>query len=63
MGYMPKSTFASELATAVGDSLSRLVIPSLENEIHNAVTERSDLAAVEVFSSNLRELLMASPLG
>lgn len=62
-GYLPRSPWAGDLALAVQDAVDRLVLPSLETEVHAALTERSERAAVEVFADNLRELLMASPLG
>lgn len=62
-GYMPRSPWAGELALAAQDAVDRLVLPSIETEIHAELTARAEQDAVEVFAENLRELLMAPPLG
>jgi len=48
---------------AVEDALTRLVLPSLEREIRRELTEFSQDHAVDIFSRNLRSLLMRPPLG
>jgi protein Tex len=48
---------------AIIDSYKRLLMPSIENGIAKNVKETADTEAIEVFSSNLRELLMQAPLG
>jgi len=48
---------------ALEDGYARLLAPSMETEIRNAIKERADEEAVRVFAQNLRELLMAPPLG
>ena len=48
---------------ALIDSYKRLLMPSIENEITKNVKETADTEAIEIFSSNLRELLMQAPLG
>ncbi|MGE4518696.1 MAG: Tex-like N-terminal domain-containing protein [Desulfobacteraceae bacterium] len=48
---------------AIEDSYKRLILPSMETEIKNSLKEKADLEAIEVFASNLKELLMAPPLG
>ncbi|MBI2259252.1 MAG: RNA-binding transcriptional accessory protein [Flavobacteriia bacterium] len=45
------------------DAYSRLMAPSLENEILNEYKEKADIEAIKVFSNNLKQLLLASPLG
>jgi uncharacterized protein len=45
------------------DSYSRLISPSLENEIIQEAKEKADLAAIQIFSTNLKQLLLAAPLG
>jgi uncharacterized protein len=62
-GYMPRSPFGQEMAAAVEDAFDRLLVPSLENEIHAEVTARAEAEAVDVFARNLRELLLAPPMG
>ncbi|MGC9194942.1 MAG: Tex family protein [Syntrophobacteraceae bacterium] len=49
--------------TAVRDSYKRLIAPSLETEIKNESKQRADKEAIQVFAENLRNLLMAPPLG
>jgi len=48
---------------AVKDGYRRLMRPSIETEIAGAVKEKSDTAAIQMFADNVRQLLMASPLG
>ena len=52
-----------QVALAVEDSYKRLLGPSLENELRSALKDRADQEAIRVFASNLRELLLAPPLG
>ncbi len=51
------------LSLACEDSYRRLLAPALENELLAGLKQRADEEAVRVFAANLRELLMASPLG
>ena len=48
---------------ACKDSYKRLMCPSLENEILNEAKEKADKEAIKVFSTNLRQLLLAPPVG
>lgn len=48
---------------AVRDSYKRLILPSLQTEIENESKLRADKEAIQVFAENLRNLLMAPPLG
>ncbi|MCU0376001.1 MAG: helix-hairpin-helix domain-containing protein, partial [Chitinophagaceae bacterium] len=48
---------------ALKDSYKRLLQPSLESECRMALKQRSDEEAILVFAENLRQLLLASPLG
>ena len=52
-----------QVRMAANDSYKRLLAPSLENELRTALKERSDEEAIGVFARNLRELLMAPPMG
>jgi uncharacterized protein len=59
----PSFVFRSELVAAVADCLQRLLMPSIESAL---LTEKRDVAddeAIQVFSQNLRELLLAAPAG
>lgn len=50
------------LVACVEDSLSRLVLPSLEREIRRELTERAEAHAVRVFARNIRHLLLQGPV-
>ncbi len=52
-----------EIKKAVEDSSDRLLKPSIENEFRLLSKNRADEEAISVFSENLRQLLLASPLG
>lgn len=47
---------------AIEDSYKRLISPSIEREVRKYLTERSEKQSIEVFSKNLYQLLMESPL-
>lgn len=46
----------------IEDSLKRLILPSIEREIRNDLTEKAEQHAIEVFSENLKNLLLQPPL-
>ena len=52
-----------QVALAVKDSYKRLLAPSIETEFANAAKQRADQEAIRVFAENLRQLLLAAPLG
>ena len=54
---------SQQVASAVRDSYKRLISPSIETEYYNLLKERADREAIKVFAENLRQLLLASPLG
>ena len=47
----------------VSDAYKRLLKPSIETEFSNSSKEKADRYAIQVFAENLRQLLLASPLG
>lgn len=51
------------VSDAVEDSYRRLIAPSIENEIAALSKEKADDEAISVFAGNLRQLLLAAPLG
>ncbi len=51
------------VAEACKESYKRLMCPSLENEILNEAKEKADKEAIKIFSTNLKQLLLAPPLG
>ncbi len=54
---------ADYVETAVEDSYKRLLKPSIETEFANLSKEKADESSIAVFSENLRQLLLAPPLG
>jgi protein Tex len=48
---------------SIKDSCKRLLFPSMETEMRQWVKERADKDAIQVFVDNLRQLLLAPPLG
>lgn len=52
-----------QVAEAVQDAYKRLLKPSIETEFAAQSKERADDEAIRVFAENLRQLLLASPLG
>ncbi|MBC8207763.1 MAG: RNA-binding transcriptional accessory protein [Desulfobulbaceae bacterium] len=58
-----KNFAATQINLAAEDSYKRLLAPSLENELRSKLKEQADHEAIKVFIDNLRELLLASPLG
>ncbi len=48
---------------ALKESVQRLLFPSIENELRNELKEKADEEAIRVFAENLRQLLLAPPLG
>ncbi len=54
---------SGQVEMAAKDSYKRLLKPSIETDIRLATKKKADEDAIGVFSENLRELLMSSPLG
>ncbi|GAA0501668.1 Tex family protein [Salinibacillus aidingensis] len=50
------------LVNAIQDSYKRLIGPSIEREIRNTLTEEAEEHAIQIFSKNLRNLLLQPPL-
>ncbi len=51
-----------EIKDAISDSIKRLIYPSLEREIRAMMTEKAEDEAIELFSINLRNLLLQPPI-
>lgn len=51
------------VADAIEDSYKRLLKPSIETEFNSLSKEKADEEAIKVFTENLRQLLLAPPLG
>lgn len=54
---------ATHIKQAVKDSYKRLIAPSIETEFRKDAKEKADLEAIQIFSNNLSQLLLAPPLG
>ncbi|MBI5973859.1 Tex family protein [Staphylococcus caledonicus] len=52
----------SYIREAIQDSLKRLIMPSIEREIRGDLTEKAEAHAIEVFSENLKNLLLQPPM-
>ena len=51
-----------QVQQAAEDAYDRLIFPALEREMRNTLTEAASTAAIQVFSTNLRQLLMQPPV-
>ena len=54
---------SEQVKLAVRDSYKRLIAPSMETEMRHLFKTRADEQAIKVFADNLRQLLLAPPLG
>ncbi len=54
---------AEQVRIAAHDAYKRLLSRSMETEVRVAIKERADAEAINVFADNMRQLLLASPLG
>ncbi len=54
---------SEQVSMAVDDAYKRLLKPSIESEFAGTSKEKADEEAIKVFAENLRQLLLASPLG
>ena len=59
----PQGKAGEQYSLAVADSYKRLVGPSIETEFRNLLKEKADREAIRVFAENLRQLLLAAPMG
>ena len=62
-GGTTPATCADHVVLAVQDACRRLLAPAMETEMRLESKKRADEAAIRVFTDNLRELLLAAPLG
>ena len=53
---------ANILEEIIDDSLKRLIMPSVEREIRNSLTETAEEKAISVFGKNLKQLLLQPPI-
>ena len=58
-----RNACAEQLEIAIKDGYKRLLFPALSNEVLTKAKEKADDEAITVFSKNLKQLLLGSPLG
>ncbi|MCH7774258.1 MAG: RNA-binding transcriptional accessory protein, partial [Bacteroidetes bacterium] len=58
-----KNESASQVSLSIKDAYKRLLAPSIVTEFKNSSKTKADEEAIKVFSTNLRQLLLAAPLG
>ncbi|WP_418124076.1 Tex family protein [Chryseobacterium sp. PTM-20240506] len=58
-----KNESSEQIALAIKDSYKRLLEPAISNETLQEAKEKADKKAIEIFSENLTQLLLAPPLG
>ena len=59
----PASALAEQMHMAFEDSFKRLLEPSISNEVIRDAKEKADIESVRIFGENLRQLLLAPPVG
>lgn len=59
----PSPKLAEQLDLAFEDSFKRLLEPSISNEILKEAKEKADIESIRIFGENLRQLLLAAPVG
>ncbi len=56
------SFVVSIVEDAIQDALKRLILPSVEREIRNILTEEAEVEAIQTFKDNLEKLLLTKPI-
>ena len=59
----PQSPLAEQINLAVEDSFKRLLEPSVSGEVIREAKEKADIESIRIFGENLRQLLLAAPVG
>lgn len=59
----PAAPLAEQMHLAFDDSFKRLLEPSISNEVLREAKEKADLESIRIFGDNLRQLLLAPPVG
>ena len=59
----PAAPLAEQMHMAFDDSFKRLLEPSISNEVIKEAKERADEESIRIFGENLRQLLLAPPVG
>ena len=59
----PGPALAEQMHEAFDDAFKRLLEPSISNEVIKEAKEKADLESIRIFGENLRQLLLAPPVG
>ena len=59
----PQRSLAEQINLAVEDSFKRLLEPSVSGEVIREAKEKADIESIRIFGENLRQLLLAAPVG
>lgn len=59
----PAAPLAEQMHMAFDDAYKRLLEPSISNEVVKEVKEKADAESIRIFGENLRQLLLAPPIG
>ncbi len=59
----PAPPLAEYMHAAFDDSFKRLLEPSISNEVMKEAKEKADIESIRIFGENLRQLLLAAPIG
>ena len=59
----PAAALADQIHMAIDDSFKRLLEPSISNDIYKEAKERADIESIRIFGENLKQLLLAAPIG
>ena len=59
----PSAALADQIRMAIDDSFKRLLEPSISNDIYKEAKEKADIESIRIFGENLKQLLLAAPIG
>lgn len=59
----PQRPLAEQINLAVEDSFKRLLEPSVSGEVIREAKQKADIESIRIFGENLRQLLLAAPVG
>ncbi len=59
----PSQALAPYIHSAFDDAFKRLLEPSISNEVLKEAKEKADIESIRIFGENLRQLLLAAPIG
>ena len=59
----PAAALADQIHMAIDDAFKRLLEPSISNDIYKEAKERADIESIRIFGENLKQLLLAAPIG